>query len=157
MMEEQAVRAPTGSTMGGGPKIEMIVDRSGSMQPLLAATVSGLNEFMGAQRAQLPDASSATVRLHVFDQAVETVWPEGTRLLSAPRVTERDVFPRGTTALLDAIGMTLGSLPIDEPRIVCIVRRFYMHACTQHQAVMLRMRYPSSHLHATPNAGDRRL
>ena len=107
---------PTDST-----RIELIVDRSGSMQNLLGATVSGLNEFVDMQRSQLRDAVRATVRLHVFDDQVETRWNEGQRLVSAPCVTEHDVMPRGSTALLDAIGQTLGVLPVHEPRIVCIV------------------------------------
>jgi len=44
------------------------------MQNLLGATVSGLNEFVDMQRSQLRDAVRATVRLHVFDDQVETRW-----------------------------------------------------------------------------------
>ena len=146
--EHQTVRAP---------KIEMIVDRSGSMSPLLPATVSGLNEFMDTQRAHLADSASATIRLHVFDEKVETRWSEGTRLMSAPRITEADVMPRGTTALLDAIGMTLGPLPSDEPRIVCIVRIQSMITCAyMHSRYVHRGTCMHQHINMTLGWGSTR-
>ena len=75
--------------------IELIVDRSGSMAPLLGATVSGLNEFVQTQRLQLQSADSATIQLTVFDHEVMQRWPQGTTLLTAPTVRPADVEPRG--------------------------------------------------------------
>lgn len=102
-------------------KIEIIVDRSGSMRPLHSATVQGLNQFLTEQRS-LPRACTMTMRLVVFDHIVETCWAEGTPLTDTSyTVTPEMVQPRGQTALLDAIGGSLSGTPLTPPRIVCIV------------------------------------
>lgn len=102
-------------------KLEMIVDRSGSMQPLHAATVQGLNKFLADQRL-LPHAHAMTMRLVVFDDRIETCWREGTPLSDTSLVvTPNMVQPRGQTALLDAIGSTLSSTQLTPARVVCIV------------------------------------
>jgi len=91
------------------------------MSPLHTATVQGLNRFLEEQR-MLPHAAAMTVRLVTFDDAIENPWPEGTPLGNASfRVTAEMVQPRGSTALLDAIGTTLCSTPITPVRVVCIV------------------------------------
>jgi hypothetical protein len=102
-------------------KLELIVDRSGSMSPLHAAIVEGLNRFLRDQRS-LPHASAITMRLVTFDEKVETPWQEGTPLSDLSRtVNPSMVQPRGMTALLDAIGTTLRCTPLAPPRVVCIV------------------------------------
>jgi hypothetical protein len=102
-------------------RLELIVDRSGSMQPLHAASVHGLNAFLREQRS-MPHAHLMTMRLVAFDHVIETPWPEGTPLSDTNRiVTTAMVYPRGQTALLDAIGTTLSSTCLSPPRVVCIV------------------------------------
>merc|ERR1719440_202308 len=133
--KRQGVEPEPEPTSGVATKLELIVDRSGSMQPLHAATVEGLNSFLRDQRG-LPHAHMITMRLVVFDNQIETCWPEGTHL-SDPNltVTSAMVQPRGQTALLDAIGVTLVNTPLSPPRVVCIVtdghenssRRFSRH------------------------------
>lgn len=114
-----------------GTHIEIIVDRSGSMRSLHAATVEGLNTFLRDQR-QLPHAAAVTVRLVTFDHAIETPWPEGTPLnRSSLAVTPEMVQPRGTTALLDAIGFTLSSTPLLPVRVACIVTDGMENASTR--------------------------
>jgi hypothetical protein len=106
---------------GVATKLELIVDRSGSMQPLHAATVQGLNRFLSEQRCS-PHAQTMTMRLVVFDDRIEMPWPETTPLSdSTLTVTPEMVQPRGQTALLDAIGVTLDGTPLSPPRVVCIV------------------------------------
>lgn len=109
------------SFVGIAMKLELLVDRSGSMQHLQAATVQGLNHLLSQQRA-LPHASCMTMRLITFDDRVETPWPEGTPVSDLSRNVNADlVGARGCTALLDAIGITLSSTPLQPPRVVCIV------------------------------------
>jgi hypothetical protein len=130
-------KEPEPEPLGAGiaTKLELIVDRSGSMHPLHTATVQGLNQFLAEQR-MLPHASSMTMRLTVFDDTITTCWMEGTSLVSPHcTVTPAMVQPRGQTALLDAIGATLHDTPLAPPRVVCIVtdgcenasRRFRRH------------------------------
>jgi len=111
-------------------KLEMIVDRSGSMQPLHSATVQGLSGFLDEQRS-LPHASATTMRLVVFDHETKTCWGEGTPLSTGLKVTREMVQPRGQTALLDAIGSILSSTHLTPARVVCIVTDGHENSSTR--------------------------
>lgn len=113
-------------------RLELIIDRSGSMEPLHAATVSGLNHFLREHRT-LPHANTISMRLVVFDNVIETPWPEGTPLNDLSRtVTPAMVKPRGQTALLDAIGTILSGAPLVPMRVVCIVTDGYENSSRQY-------------------------
>lgn len=109
----------TATDVAVATRLELIVDRSGSMGSLHAATVEGLNRFLMEQRT-LPHAASMTARLVTFDDRIEVPWAEGTPL-GQLAVTPAMVLPRGMTALLDAIGTALSGTPLQPPRVVCIV------------------------------------
>jgi hypothetical protein len=95
------------------------------MHSLHAATVQGLNGFLMEQRS-LPHASSMTMRLLTFDDAIETPWPEGTPLSDTRFTVSPDmVRPRGQTAFLDAIGTALSGTALLPLRVVCIVTDGY--------------------------------
>ena len=84
-------------------EIAYILDRSGSMETLREAAVSAFNEFLGAQRA-VPGTARLTLVLfdNVYEVPVDSVpLPEVTELVA------KDFVPRGSTALLDAIGRTV--------------------------------------------------
>jgi uncharacterized protein YegL len=101
-----------------------ILDRSGSMESMRQAAIDGFNQFLRDQQAA-PD--SARLTLLQFDDQLETPIDA----LPLPEVTTLtpDTFvPRGSTALLDAVGHgidTLGkrlaALPADQrPRNVIV-------------------------------------
>lgn len=90
---------------GSPSAIELVVDRSGSMASLVAASVAGLNSFLLEQR-QVPQARVATVSLTTFDDVVTRVWND-LPLSSSGDVTHDMIRPRGNTALLDAIGSVI--------------------------------------------------
>jgi hypothetical protein len=98
--------------------LHLLVDRSGSMQNILTSTLSGLNEFIGAQRL-LPTADHTTVSLHTFDDVYETPI-QNTPLHEFPNITATDISPRGMTALYDGIGLLFAGMTYD-PAIVVIV------------------------------------
>lgn len=82
--------------------VTVILDRSGSMQGVKDDAEGGLKAFLQAQH----DAPGLTlVTLRQFDNEVETVF-ERTPLDDVPDCT---LHPRGTTALLDAIGSTVAA------------------------------------------------
>ena len=83
--------------------IVCIVDRSGSMQPIAADAIGGFNSFLERQRL-LP--GEAVVSLVLFDHEYRRVY-SATPLAEAPRLDAHSYVPRGTTALLDAIGRTI--------------------------------------------------
>ncbi len=83
--------------------IVCIVDRSGSMQPIAADAIGGYNTFLQNQR-KLP--GEAVVTLVLFDHEYSRVcWAQP--LAKAPLLDAGSYVPRGTTALLDAIGRTI--------------------------------------------------
>lgn len=86
--------------------IAVVLDRSGSMASLRESTVGGLNTFLNGQRA-LP----GEVVLHFvqFDDQYEYK-RYFTNLKEVPQLTQDDFVPRGSTALLDAIGRTINEV-----------------------------------------------
>jgi hypothetical protein len=88
----------------------LVVDRSGSMNQIKSDMESGLNALLTEQRA-LPGL--LTVDLFTFDTEIKHVW----KLANSPDLNVQ-IHPRGSTALLDAIGIavtefgrTLAELP----------------------------------------------
>jgi len=83
--------------------INFVLDKSGSMESIRSATISGFNEF---KNDQAREAGSALMTLTLFDTRFHTV---------ANAVPVRDVLdldgasyePDGMTALYDAVGHTL--------------------------------------------------
>ena len=84
-------------------EIVYILDRSGSMQPMQEAAVSAFNDFLAAQ---LTVPGQARLTLVQFDDAYEV--PVAARdLREVPQLTAATYIPRGSTALLDAIGRAI--------------------------------------------------
>ena len=94
-------------------RLALVLDRSGSMASIDEATVAGVNRFIEEQK-HVP--GTATLKLVQFDDIYEEVFdtpigeaPELT-LSKTPRPGQRTYEPRGSTALLDAIGRTITEL-----------------------------------------------
>jgi len=83
--------------------IAVVLDRSGSMHSVKADTEGGLRAFLAAQH-EAP--GETTVSLYQFDTHYEAVY-ENTPLAEVPAF---ELHPRGGTALLDAIGYTVGGV-----------------------------------------------
>ena len=81
-------------------QISIGLDRSGSMNQIRDDVVGGFNAFLAEQR-ELPE--EARLSLFQFDDQYETVH-EGLALADVPDMTHDCFQPRGSTALLDAIG-----------------------------------------------------
>lgn len=103
-----------------GERIELIVDKSGSMRSLLDATVKGLNDFLTQQKGEL-GAEKRHVRLTTFNDKVTQPPAFHCALSDVPEVTPKVVMPDGGTSLLDAIGTVLSSVPIERVSVVIIV------------------------------------
>ncbi len=86
--------------------IAYILDRSGSMQSMVEPAIAGFNRFLDDQRKA---PGHARLTLVLFDDQYEVPCQS----LPIEEVTELDTttyVPRGTTALLDAIGRTIEEL-----------------------------------------------
>lgn len=87
-------------------EIAYILDRSGSMQPLQEAAISGFNDFL---RDQLDVPGDARLTLVLFDD--EYLMPVAAKPIEeVPRLDATTYVPRASTALLDAIGETIDAL-----------------------------------------------
>ena len=83
--------------------ITVILDRSGSMQSIATDVIGGFNHFVTEQREQPGECRLTLVQ---FDDQYEVVYA-GRPIAEAPVLTSQTFQPRGTTALLDAIGRTI--------------------------------------------------
>jgi len=83
--------------------VTVIVDRSGSMTSIASDVIGGFNGFLAEQQSQLGDCSLTLIQ---FNDRYETVYA-AQAIAQAPQLTGDTYQPRGTTALLDAIGRTI--------------------------------------------------
>ena len=84
-------------------EIAYILDRSGSMQCMQEPAVAAFNDFI---KIQLDVPGDARLTLVQFDDAYE-VPIATTPIHEVPQLTAATYSPRGSTALLDAIGRTV--------------------------------------------------
>lgn len=84
-------------------EIAYVLDRSGSMQSMQEPAIAGFNLFL---TTQLDVPGDAHLTLVLFDD--EYLVPfSAIPIQNAPKLDARTYIPRGSTALLDAIGLTI--------------------------------------------------
>ena len=81
-------------------ELVFILDRSGSMSGLEQDTIGGFNSMIEKRRKEPGEAFVSTV---LFDNTSEVIH-DRVRLDQVPRLTDKEYFVRGCTALLDAVG-----------------------------------------------------
>lgn len=84
-------------------EILCILDRSGSMTTIKNDTIGGFNSFIKDQKEV---EGAARLTLAQFDGQYEIVY-QGLDIQEVPNLDSTVFVPRGSTALLDAIGKTL--------------------------------------------------
>ena len=103
-----------------------ILDRSGSMSSIMKDSIGGFNTFLQQQR-DLPDEATITVAL--FDDKYELLY-DNVDIKKAKDLTSKEWFPRGVTALYDAVCKTINAekanfakLGVEAPAkvLVCVV------------------------------------
>ena len=82
-----------------------ILDRSGSMAGIMSDSIGGFNTFLKQQK-ELPD--EATITVAIFDDKYELLY-DNVDIKKAEELSGKVWFPRGTTALYDAIGKTINT------------------------------------------------
>jgi len=87
-------------------EIICIIDRSGSMESIRSDAIGGFNRFLADQQEPKDPARLTMV---LFDDQYEIVH-NGAEIHTIPPLTTRTFVPRGTTALLDAVGKTLNTV-----------------------------------------------
>ena len=81
-------------------ELVFILDRSGSMAGLEKDTIGGFNAMIEKQKGEEGEAYISTV---LFDNYSEVIH-DRVALKDVPRLTEKEYYVRGCTALLDAVG-----------------------------------------------------
>ena len=81
-------------------ELVFILDESGSMSGLTADTIGGFNSMIEKQKKLDEKCYVSTV---LFDNESE-VLHDRIDLADVPKMTDKEYFPRGCTALLDAVG-----------------------------------------------------
>jgi uncharacterized protein with von Willebrand factor type A (vWA) domain len=90
-----------------------LIDRSGSMETCIDDTIGGFNTFV---KDQSPDTM---LSLTLFDNEIKHVY---TKKVSEIEPLDRKTYiPRGGTALLDAIGYIIKSVPPNETPCIVIL------------------------------------
>ena len=87
-------------------EIVVILDRSGSMSQIRDDTIGSFNTFLEDQKKEPGFANFTLVQ---FDDKYEVVH-EGKTIQEVPALTSETFVPRGSTALLDAIGRTINEV-----------------------------------------------
>lgn len=118
-------------------QIICILDRSGSMSSIINDSIGGFNTFLKQQK-ELKDEATITVAL--FDDKYELLYDD-VDIKKAEELTNKVWFPRGTTALYDAIGKTINNVKANHARLgneapskvlVCIVTDGYENASKEY-------------------------
>ena len=81
-------------------ELVFILDRSGSMAGLEKDTIGGFNSMLDKQRNEVGEAVVSTV---LFDNENEVIH-DRVPVEKVPKLTEKEYYVRGCTALLDAVG-----------------------------------------------------
>jgi uncharacterized protein YegL len=90
----------------GLTEIVSIVDRSGSMQSILDDAIGGFNTFLRSQQEQ---PGEAKLSLILFDHEYQIVH-QAVDIQQVESLNQDTYVPRGSTALLDAVGKTIDAV-----------------------------------------------
>ena len=85
--------------------INIVLDRSGSMDAVKNDTIGGYNAFLAEQKAAPGEAAITLVQ---FDHEYEVVY-QAAPLSDAKQLDGNTFVPRGNTALYDAVGRTINA------------------------------------------------
>jgi hypothetical protein len=83
--------------------VTIVLDESGSMEPLQQDTIGGVNQFLKEQRALPGQCTLSLLKFNHEDRPVFT----GRPIAEAPDLTIGTYQPSGNTALLDALGRAI--------------------------------------------------
>ena len=96
-------KSRSSKSVEGSSEIIFIMDRSGSMASMSDEAKSGFNSFL---KSQLECEGDARLSLTLFDHEYTPVI-QSVPLDSVPELDDTNYEPRGTTALLDAVGRSI--------------------------------------------------
>ena len=87
-------------------ELVFVLDRSGSMSGLEGDTIGGFNSMLAKQQAEAGECRITTV---LFDHKYELLH-DRIDIKAVSKITDKEYFVRGNTALLDAVGKTINKI-----------------------------------------------
>jgi hypothetical protein len=105
---------------GKGTLVQVVLDKSGSMESVQQATTSGYNEFVQEHRTKVPEARFS---LTLFDTAFD-LRHVNVPMRDVPDLDASTYRPSGWTALLDAVGASIRaveSIDHDFERVLFVI------------------------------------
>lgn len=93
----------------GTTRVGVVVDESSSMWSLQRATIDGFNEYIDELKKDSAAAEETTVSLTKFSGVPVVIYTDKP-LLQVERLNDKTYSPNGSTALYDAIALTVGQL-----------------------------------------------
>ena len=114
--------------------VVFILDRSGSMQGTEKDTIGGYNSYIDSFKSK--DAKITTV---LFDHEYEMI-TKRQNVNEVPKLTEKQYFVRGCTALLDAVGKSIKYMEKEEAEkvIFIITTDGYENASTKYNKSQIK-------------------
>jgi uncharacterized protein YegL len=91
-----------------------LLDRSGSMESCWTDTIGGYNSFVASQKSL-----GGTMSLILFDHEYETVY-QNKPISDVENLTMETYQPRGSTALLDAMGRCIKESNVNNPTVIIL-------------------------------------
>lgn len=91
----------------GLTKIIFVIDRSGSMQSVAKDMIGGFNQFINTQKEN--KVGECRVSFYQFDDIYEEVY-KNLLVENVQDLDNKTYIPRNSTALLDAVGMTINNV-----------------------------------------------
>lgn len=86
-------------------RLVLLLDSSGSMSTQRRDVIGGINETIRQQRSSLPEDKTTMFTVITFSNEVSS--PIDHKLATVPFFTEADYSPNGSTALYDAMGLSI--------------------------------------------------
>ena len=111
-------------------EIVVVLDRSGSMSSIGKSTVEGFNTFLNEQQNAEGEAFLTLVQ---FDDRYEINYKSTPIKEANPLILNETFVPRGSTALLDAIGKTIEELETERDVIFVIITDGFENASTTYK------------------------
>ena len=90
----------------------VLIDRSGSMESIANDVIGGFNALVAEQQANGPDAKITVIQFDSQDPAAVMV--AGIPVLEMTKLDRSVYQPRGGTPLLDATGMLIGRIRVEQ-------------------------------------------
>ena len=106
---------PTPNPAAPAPKVThmyILVDRSGSMESIASDVIGGFNQTVAEQAQNGPDAKLTVIQFDSQDPA--NVMYAGIPIAEMTKLDRTSYQPRGGTPLLDATGLLIGRIRVEQ-------------------------------------------